>query len=144
MIWPKPRGRPEKDLMEEYFPLQDPHPAQLSASVPAADAADGGRNVLTAMSVAGEDAKTLRPGEAYAIYSAHDILGILPDDFAMVVGWAARWAGVSSDDLCAAVEKFERRLDRFWLRRRRPEAADGQGTPGETVVDAEDDDEQSS
>ncbi|RDX55592.1 hypothetical protein OH76DRAFT_1338779 [Lentinus brumalis] len=57
---------------------------------------------------------TLRPGEQYTIYNTQDILGSLPEDMDLVVARAARWAGVDDAYLCGVVERFERRVVRWW------------------------------
>lgn len=67
------------------------------------------------------------PGEQYAIYSSQDILGTLPDEFAAVVGHAARWVGVSCEELLSVMEKFERRLVRHWSESKRKEKEDNDG-----------------
>ena len=66
-------------------------------------------------------AKTARPGEGYAVYSADDVLGRLPEAYAAVLGRAAGWCGVSGDELGGVVERFERRLGRLFARQRRRE-----------------------
>ncbi|KLO18016.1 hypothetical protein SCHPADRAFT_993823 [Schizopora paradoxa] len=71
-----------------------------------------------------ESEKARRPGEQHAIYSSQDILGTLPDEFATVVGHAARWVGVNGEELLAVMEKFERRLVRRWSESERKEKED--------------------
>ena len=66
-------------------------------------------------------AKTARPGEGYAVYSADDVLGRLPEAYAAVLGRAAGWCGVTGDELGGVVEGFERRLGRLFARQRRRE-----------------------
>ena len=70
-------------------------------------------------------AKTARPGEGYAVYSADDVLGRLPEAYAAVLGRAAGWCGVSGDELGTVVERFERRLGRLFARQRRRERERG-------------------
>ncbi|KAI6047398.1 hypothetical protein EDC04DRAFT_2864473 [Pisolithus marmoratus] len=55
----------------------------------------------------------LQPGESYTIYHSEDVLGM-----------ACRWVGVSSDYLCSAVERYERRLVRWWQAERQHDGAD--------------------
>ena len=62
---------------------------------------------------------SVRPGELYAMYSAADVLGRLPDGYAEVLKRAEGWTGVSRDDLSAVIERFERRVLRLWKRRGR-------------------------
>jgi len=93
------------------------------------------------MSAAREDEQTRRPGESYAIYSAHDLLGTLPEEFGTVIGRAAQWPGVSNGDLCAVIERFERRLARLWSRNKRREKAERRAATG-GVDDIDDDDDE--
>ena len=64
------------------------------------------------------------PGEGYCIYSSQDILGTLPDELSRVAGHAARWAGMSQEEVLAVTERFERRLLRLWARRDKNSAGD--------------------
>ena len=64
-----------------------------------------------------------QPGEEYAIYNTQDILGSLPTDLELVISRAAKWAGVEDNYVCGAVERFERRLLRWWERQQRKERA---------------------
>ena len=73
---------------------------------------------VDAVSVAEEEVsgETCRPGELYTIFSAHDVLGTVPDACATVAKRAAEWVGINEDDLWVVVERFERRLARLWSR----------------------------
>ncbi|EMD40759.1 hypothetical protein CERSUDRAFT_130984 [Gelatoporia subvermispora B] len=62
---------------------------------------------------------TLHPGEQYPIYNAQDILGTFPDEYDTVIRRAAHWAGVDGDYISGVVERFERRLVRWWGRRQK-------------------------
>lgn len=70
---------------------------------------------------ASANVSSVGPGELYAVYSAHDVLGKLPDAYATVLGRAAGWCGVADDELGLVVERFERRLARLHERQRRRE-----------------------
>lgn len=70
---------------------------------------------------ASANVSSVGPGELYAVYSAHDVLGKLPDAYATVLGRAAGWCGVADDELGLVVERFERRLARLNERQRRRE-----------------------
>ena len=67
----------------------------------------------------GED--SLRPGEQYPIYNSQDILGSLPEDLELLNSTAARWAGVEPVYVSSVVERFERRVARWWETVRRRE-----------------------
>jgi len=62
-----------------------------------------------------EDTATavLRPGESHKIYDSHDILGSVPENYALVIERAARWCCVGDEVIYAVVERFERRFLRW-------------------------------
>ena len=109
-------------LAEEYYPIDVPptqeerrarltgqrvHPLpQLTAQVPMEPAPAEGTAVTT-----------LRPGESHKIYYAHDALGSVPEEYALVVERAARWCGVGEDVIYAVVERFERRF--LWWKKKK-------------------------
>ncbi|EJF61215.1 hypothetical protein DICSQDRAFT_61315 [Dichomitus squalens LYAD-421 SS1] len=66
----------------------------------------------------------LRPGEQYAIYSTQDLLGSFPADMELVFSRAAKWAGVDDNYVSGVVERFERRVLRWWDRQQRKERAE--------------------
>jgi hypothetical protein len=55
----------------------------------------------------------LRPGESHRVYHSHDILGSVPENYALIVGRAAHWCGVGDEVIYAVVERFERRFLRW-------------------------------
>lgn len=55
----------------------------------------------------------LRPGESHKVYDSHDVLGSVPEKYALVVERAAHWCGVGDEVIYAVVERFERRLLRW-------------------------------
>ena len=55
----------------------------------------------------------LRPGESHKIYYAHDVLGSVSEEYALVVERAARWCGVGDEVIYAVAERFERRFLRW-------------------------------
>ena len=60
----------------------------------------------------------LGPGEQYTIHNTQDILGTLPRDMEIVISRAAKWAGVEEGYVAGVVERFERRVVRWWKRER--------------------------
>lgn len=68
-----------------------------------------------------DSADALRPGQNYPIYNTQDILGTVPEDLELVVVRAARWAGVDEDYVLGVVERFERRVLRWWENVKRKE-----------------------
>ncbi|KAF7977443.1 hypothetical protein HWV62_3609 [Athelia sp. TMB] len=55
-----------------------------------------------------------RPGQVYTVYNTQDILGSIPDQYAGILCRAARLVGVADDYLNGVIEKYERRLMRWW------------------------------
>lgn len=53
-------------------------------------------------------------GESYTIFNARDVFGTLPEEYELVISRAARWAGVPGEYLSGVIEKFERRVVRWW------------------------------
>ena len=62
-------------------------------------------------------ATVLHPGESHKLYYAHDVLGSVPEAYALVVERAARWCGVGEDLIYAVVERFERRF--LWWKKKK-------------------------
>lgn len=104
--------------VDEYFPL---HTRSSESQEEEGPCNDPVVNTLPAARLAAEESMALRSGQSHVIYSTHDVLGILPGEFESVIERAARWAGVSSNDVCGVVERFERRTMRWWEKNRRRE-----------------------
>ncbi len=68
-----------------------------------------------------DSADALRPGQKYPVYNTQDILGTVPEDLELVVARAASWAGVDEDYILGVVERFERRVLRWWENVKRKE-----------------------
>ena len=66
-----------------------------------------------------EESDALKSGERYTIYNTQDILGSLPEDLDLIISRAARWAGVDEGYISGVVERFERRVVRWWDTARR-------------------------
>lgn len=54
------------------------------------------------------------PGQPYTIFNARDVLGTLPEEYELIVSRAALWAGVPEQYLFSVIERFERRVVRWW------------------------------
>jgi len=105
-------------LAEGYYPIDTPptkeeRRARLAGQrvhplpqLPAQDLADPAL-------AEGTTATVLHPGESHKIYYAHDVLGSVPEEYALVVERAARWCGVGDEVIYAVVERFERRFLRW-------------------------------
>jgi len=106
----------ERNLLDDYFPI-------------AAGAATENNNrheevpsyhEVTAMRLNEDDAeKAVLPGESYTIFDARDVLGTQPEEYEIVVRRASGWAGVEEEYMCRVVEKYERRVVRWWEREKR-------------------------
>ncbi|KAF7793654.1 hypothetical protein EIP86_004769 [Pleurotus ostreatoroseus] len=125
LLPPARKEAAERGVLREYFPLA-PHtdtPTEFSPPSPSTLASDSAPNPnpnpnskpkpLSAQHPH-ETSTELRPGQAYAIYNTQDVLGALPADLERVVRRAARWAGVEEEYVCGVVERYERRLVRWW------------------------------
>ena len=66
-----------------------------------------------------EESSDLRPGQAYPIYNSQDILGALPDDYEKLLRRATHWTGVDEHYISSVVERYERRLVRWWRTERK-------------------------
>ncbi|KAK1236484.1 hypothetical protein PQX77_000261 [Marasmius sp. AFHP31] len=60
------------------------------------------------------DEKRVRPGESYTVHHSRDVTGTMNEEMELVVRRGAQWVGISEDYLCGVVEKYERRLARWW------------------------------
>lgn len=80
---------------------------------------DRGRTLVSATLMGEEGDEGLRPGEGYRIYNSRDVMGTLPVDYETVLGRGARWTGVDGEYLGGVVEKYERRVMRWWEGQRR-------------------------
>lgn len=103
----------EHRVVENYFPMANGTADLTRGKQPCLR----GRG-LSSTNTNGEDIGILEPGEMYTIYDAKDVLGNLCGDLKMVVEKSARWAGTDCDFVCEVVERYERRLVRWWHGRR--------------------------
>ncbi|TFY64273.1 hypothetical protein EVG20_g5993 [Dentipellis fragilis] len=103
----------ELRVIAEYFPLGSR--ASESSSPTDGESTAGVRreNALKAAQPA-EDATDEEPGAAYTIYNSGDVLGTVSEEYETVVGRAARATGVGDEYMGGVVEKYERRLARWW------------------------------
>lgn len=97
----------EQRVLDHYFPL-------TNEGRPGAVEKTSLTNALPSIKVNRDQPGILRPGESYTIYHSEDILGNLVPDLDVFIERASRWAGVSGDYLCGVVERYERRLVRWW------------------------------
>lgn len=97
----------EQRVLDHYFPLTNEGKQGAAEKTLLT-------NVLPSIKVNRDQPGILRPGESYTIYHSEDILGNLVPDLDVFIERASRWAGVSGDYLCGVVERYERRLVRWW------------------------------
>ncbi|KAF9268060.1 hypothetical protein L218DRAFT_1053429 [Marasmius fiardii PR-910] len=96
-------------LLSNYFTLTNDERKRVSSSGPTVELAE-----RHGTEIAPEDADQLRPGESYVIYHSRDSLGTTSEEMEIVLTQGASWVGVNGDFLCGVVEKYERRLLRWW------------------------------
>jgi len=58
----------------------------------------------------GPSEQSLQPGESIPIYDKHDFTGAFPHAYELVLNVAARWAGVSAENVALVVTGFDRAL----------------------------------
>lgn len=117
----------ERRILDEYFPLktgdQDRRVEGDRRRAQGQELVVGRRRAMT-MTVEGheegEKNEGRKAGEGYTVYNTQDVLGTVPEDYALVVGRAAQWTGVDAEYIYGVVERYERRLVRWWdgMRRR--------------------------
>ncbi len=112
-------------MIRDYFPLTR-HSSTPDEGVRSEVFEDSLPDAMSAVRIH-ENSSNLGPGNAYAIYHTQDVLGSLPEDYEKIVNRAATWAGVEEDYVCGVVERFERRLARWWDKVRRREKAETLG-----------------
>ncbi|KAG2141777.1 uncharacterized protein EDB93DRAFT_1089085 [Suillus bovinus] len=128
------RSESDQQILDNYFPLStESGGAQLEAIAPHS-IVEG----LPATKINVGETTVLQPGESYTIYHSRDVLGNLPEKQALIITRSAKWVGVSEDYLCGVVERFERRLRRWYYRERRREKEE-QESEGEGVFDGVED-----
>ncbi|KAI6134931.1 hypothetical protein EV401DRAFT_2085234 [Pisolithus croceorrhizus] len=113
-------------ILDSYFPLSNENATESHTVIKNVPTAKAGSPMKT------EDRKPddLQPGESYTIYHSGDVLGDVPSELDVIIQRACRWAGVSSDYICSVVERYERRLVRWWQAERQYE---GDGTDAATA-----------
>lgn len=110
-------------MVKDYFPVEE-QPGVLGRG--SREDAAYVSHILPANNAAAKDGVVcLVPGQKQLIFSRHDILGTLPPEFQLVADRAAQWVGVETDDLCAVVERMERRALRWWGKERKRGHLDG-------------------
>jgi len=109
-------------LAEEYYPIDTPPTKEERAArlaeqrvhpLPQLPAQD----LVGPAFVEGAAVTTLHPGESHKVYCAYDVLGSVPEEYALVVERAARWCGVGDEVIYAVVERFERRF--LWWKKKK-------------------------
>ncbi|KAG1866532.1 hypothetical protein DFJ58DRAFT_679366 [Suillus subalutaceus] len=129
-----PRGESDQQILDNYFPLStESGGARLEVIVPHSIVKG-----LSATKINVGETTVLQPGESYTIYHSRDVLGNLPEEQALIITRSAKWVGVGDDYLCGVVERFERRLRRWYYRERRREKEE-QDSEGEGLFDGMDD-----
>ncbi|KAI1795209.1 hypothetical protein LXA43DRAFT_882600 [Ganoderma leucocontextum] len=121
-LLPREDRMPPRNAVTDQFPL-GPDKETSGNDIENRDEDLVDRSDLSANMIA-EGVDQLQPGEEYTIYNTQDILGSLPTDLELVISRAAKWAGVEDNYVSGAVERFERRVLRWWDRQQRKERAE--------------------
>jgi RNA polymerase I-specific transcription initiation factor RRN7 len=111
------RGESDQQILDNYFPVSTEYSCARLEVVAPHSIVEG----LSATKINVDETTVLQPGESYTIYHSRDVLGNLPEEQALIVTRSAKWVGVSEDYLCEVVERFERRLRRWYYKERRRE-----------------------
>jgi len=120
------RSDSTEDGLDRHFPLKGGQQAGRDESATETD-----RKGLRA-TVMREEEKRLLPGEGYRIYNSRDMLGSVPEDYAVIIRRGARWVGVEDEYLAGVLEKYERRVGRWWeVQKRRSRMRGGELEDGE-------------
>ncbi|KAI0719577.1 hypothetical protein C8T65DRAFT_706255 [Cerioporus squamosus] len=123
-LLPREDRLPPRNATTDQFPLGRPsRPPTPTGPSDQEQPTEGDGFPGVNMSANSIDTKSdvLRPGEQYTIYNTQDILGSLPDDMELVIARAAKWAGVDDAYVSGVVERFERRVVRWWDNAKRRE-----------------------
>ncbi|KIJ20244.1 hypothetical protein PAXINDRAFT_96478 [Paxillus involutus ATCC 200175] len=122
----------EHRILDNYFPMTNGETKVTSHTVDVKD------RPFSSTKENDEDSGTLEPGESYTIYHSRDILGELSPELEILIQRCARWVGVDNDFVCGVVERYERRLMRWWnAERQAQELGEGDGPPsGAKLMDA--------
>ncbi|KAI9001035.1 hypothetical protein BD414DRAFT_473429 [Trametes punicea] len=112
-LLPREDRLPPRNVTTDQFPLAVDHDKPLTTVHHAEDEGLPEQVAMNANKV-DDGVDSLRPGQNYPIYNTQDILGSVPEDLEFVVSRAARWAGVDEDYIFGVVERFERRVLRWW------------------------------
>ncbi|KAI0770859.1 hypothetical protein BC629DRAFT_1642210 [Irpex lacteus] len=115
-------------LLRDFFPLQPPSKSKSNLTTqdsPVQMPPQQQRRPLPATplpTTSAAPSDSLNPGQSYRIYHTSDILGALPGDYEFVVQRVAWWTGVDEEYVCGVVERYERRLARWWDKIRKEES----------------------
>ncbi|KZW04227.1 hypothetical protein EXIGLDRAFT_758523 [Exidia glandulosa HHB12029] len=100
-------------ILATYFPLAEREASEGAAEIPEKGQSEPAREV----DAGGVDEDSvLTPGAMLKLYRGMDITGLMPADYDVVLSAAATWCGFSADDVAVVVERYERRLVRWWRR----------------------------
>ncbi|KAI0092694.1 hypothetical protein BDY19DRAFT_1024467 [Irpex rosettiformis] len=122
----------ENIILRDFFPLQ---PSVTSNDIPFTPSSPPIKPLpATSLPTISTD---LRPGQSYKIYHASDILGAFPQDYEFLIKRVAKWTGVSEEYVCGVVERYERRLARWWDKVKKEEKRKSAGSVGRKARDDE-------
>ncbi|KAG8929496.1 hypothetical protein FRC02_005510 [Tulasnella sp. 418] len=116
------------DTIARHFPIYQR--IDQSENQESTDSADVPHSVFMPMGVLSQppqdaarssERQASLPGENHVIYNTNDILGAIPYDYETVLEAAGSWTGIGKEDVGGLVERYERRIIRWWEMIRRGE-----------------------
>ena len=116
----------DQRTLQDFFPLKSGR-AGASSGQPAIERLEGDQRAprVGVSMEEGTDWETREPGEAYRVYRSRDVLGVLPEDFELVISYGASWTGVDQETMLRVCEAYERRLSTWVGRQTRQEGIEG-------------------
>jgi len=112
LVRPKDEKTEGRNLLEDYFPIRKGNSTAQKNMTTLEDVPTYPK--LRANRSKADNPEAMLPGQPYTIFNAQDVLGTLPEEYELVVSRAARWAGVPDEYLSSVIERFERRVVRWW------------------------------
>ena len=104
----------ENIILRDFFPLRSSPGTTPPPSNPSCFPAQSSPTEPLPATPLSATSTDLHPGQSYRIYHSSDILGTLPEEYEFLVRRVAKWTGVDEGYVCSVVERYERRLARWW------------------------------
>lgn len=101
-------------VLDTYFPLasSEQRPHITAVHVQPASFSD------IPVATADPTSSSSHPGEEFEIFRSQDVLGVLPNEYGVMIARGSQYLGIEEERMNDVIEQYERRLDR-WSRKRR-------------------------